>query len=181
MHMVKNPSLLWSISTSGTRRPIVVVVHFNVGYTKARRCCGLVQRRVRLTLVFVGFSFNIGGVFTRRCLIVCQHRWWVHRRCSSKFQRRVFIRTVVEVVPLLTKFGLYHSNFKNKATLWLSVIRNKQILLTCCSHLQDSDNNKHCMCHSPWKLNYVPLLHYLLSKPICSIHYMLNDKDIIHD
>jgi len=54
--------------------PVVVVVHFNVGYAKTRRCCGPVHRRVRLTPVFVGFSFNIGGVFTRRCLIVCQRR-----------------------------------------------------------------------------------------------------------
>jgi len=68
--------------------------------------------------------------------------------------------TVVEVVPLLTKFGLYHSNFKNKATLWL---KPKLQVHPQPSPSKLSARLKNCVVERPFSSSAISLVSLVLS------------------
>ena len=58
--------------------PVVVVVHFNVGYAKTHRCCGPFQRRVHEGSSLLWSSSTSGTPNTCICWVFFQHRRRVH-------------------------------------------------------------------------------------------------------
>ena len=73
-HILDNPSLFWSISTSGSQDSSLLLSISTSGTNNTRICFVSCQHRWR--------------AHHRRCLVVCQRRWCVHRHCCLRFQRR---------------------------------------------------------------------------------------------
>ena len=88
-HILDNPSLFWSISTSGSQDPsLFCFLSTSVAGAPPSLFWSISTSGTNNTRICFVSCQHRWRAHHRRCLVVCQRRWCVHRHCCLRFQRR---------------------------------------------------------------------------------------------